>query len=309
MVHEIYIIDNNNELIENLKESFKRELDEFNFKTVQTSEIEVALKNIPSLIIIDEDTTDVNIVEFCKSIRSNEDNSITPIIVVSSNRDREHVVNVLKTDVEYYIKKPLHEEYFYYTIKNIVGLLTKNRRVSPLTGLPGNVQIQTEMKKRLLNKETFAMLYFDLDNFKAYNDVYGFANGDEIIKFTARTMSKHIHQLDSTESFIGHIGGDDFVAIIEPTDYDKLCQNIIAEFDKLVVDFYNEVDVERGFVEVANRRGIIEQFPLTSISIAVLEVDSKIYKTTLEIGEVAGQVKHKAKAILGSTYVINKRRF
>lgn len=309
MVHEIYIIDNNNELIENLKESFKRELDEFNFKTVQTSEIEVALKNIPSLIIIDEDTTDVNIVEFCKSIRSNEDNSITPIIVVSSNRDREHVVNVLKTDVEYYIKKPLHEEYFYYTIKNIVGLLTKNRRVSPLTGLPGNVQIQTEMKKRLLNKETFAMLYFDLDNFKAYNDVYGFANGDEIIKFTARTMSKHIHQLDSSESFIGHIGGDDFVAIIEPTDYDKLCQNIIAEFDKLVVDFYNEVDVERGFVEVANRRGIIEQFPLTSISIAVLEVDSKIYKTTLEIGEVAGQVKHKAKAILGSTYVINKRKF
>ena len=309
MVHEIYIIDNNNELIENLKESFKRELDEFNFKTVQTSEIEVALKNIPSLIIIDEDTTDVNIVEFCKSIRSNEDNSITPIIVVSSNRDREHVVNVLKTDVEYYIKKPLHEEYFYYTIKNIVGLLTRNRRVSPLTGLPGNVQIQTEMKKRLLNKETFAMLYFDLDNFKAYNDVYGFANGDEIIKFTARTMSKHIHQLDSSESFIGHIGGDDFVAIIEPTDYDKLCQNIIAEFDKLVVDFYNEVDVERGFGEVANRRGIIEQFPLTSISIAVLEVDSKIYKTTLEIGEVAGQVKHKAKAILGSTYVINKRKF
>lgn len=309
MVHEIYIIDNNNELIENLKESFKRELDEFNFKTVQTSEIEVALKNIPSLIIIDEDITDVNIVEFCKSIRSNEDNSITPIIVVSSNRDREHVVNVLKTDVEYYIKKPLHEEYFYYTIKNIVGLLAKNRRVSPLTGLPGNVQIQTEMKKRLLNKDTFAMLYFDLDNFKAYNDVYGFANGDEIIKFTARTMSKHIHQLDSSESFIGHIGGDDFVAIIEPTDYDKLCQNIIAEFDKLVVDFYNEVDVERGYVEVANRRGIIEQFPLTSISIAVLEVDSKIYKTTLEIGEVAGQVKHKAKAVLGSTYVINKRRF
>ncbi len=309
MIHEIYIIDNNNELIEMLKDNFKREPDEYKFKTVQTSEIEVALRNIPSLIIIDEDTTDINIVEFCKSIRSNEDNSITPIIVVSSNRDREHVVNVLKTDVEYYIKKPIHEEYFFYTIKNIVGLLAKNRRVSPLTGLPGNVQIQTEMKKRLLNKGTFAMLYFDLDNFKAYNDVYGFANGDEIIKFTARTISKHIHQIEDSDNFIGHIGGDDFVAISSPTDYDTVCQNIIAEFDKYVVDFYNEVDVERGYVEVANRRGIIEQFPLTSISIAVLEVDSKIYKTTLEIGEVAGQIKHKAKAILGSTYVINKRRF
>lgn len=309
MVQDIYIIDNNNELIERLKESFKRELDEYKFKTVKTQEIEVALRNIPSLIIIDEDTADVNIVEFCKSIRSNEDNSITPIIVVSSNTDREHTIEVLKTDVEYYIKKPIEDEYFYYTIKNIVGLLSKNRRISPLTGLPGNVQIQAEMKKRLLNKEIFAILYFDLDNFKAYNDVYGFANGDEIIKFTARTISKHIHQVENSDNFVGHIGGDDFVAIIGKSDYDKICQDIIAEFDKFAVDFYNEEDVERGFVEVANRRGIIEQFPLTTISIAVVEVDSKIYKTTLEIGEVASQIKHKAKAVLGSTYVVNKRRF
>ncbi len=309
MVQDVYIIDNNNELIEKLRESFKRELDEYKFKSVKTSEIELALRNIPALIIIDEDTADANIVEFCKSIRSNEDNSITPIIVVSSNRDKEHVIDVLKTDVEYYIKKPINEEYLYYTIKNIVGLLTKNRRVSPLTGLPGNVQIQAEMKKRLLNKETFAILYFDLDNFKAYNDVYGFANGDEIIKFTARTITKHIHQIQNSENFVGHVGGDDFVAIISQADYDSVCQNIIAEFDKFSPGFYNEVDVERGYVEVANRRGIIEQFPLTSISIAVLEIDSKIYKNTLEIGEIAGQVKHKAKAVLGSTYVVNKRRF
>ena len=308
MVHDIYIIDNENELKDKLKESFRRETDEYKFKSVKTSELEVALRNIPSLIIIDEDTADINIVEFCKSIRSNEDNSITPIIVISSNREKEHAVDVLKTDVQYYIKKPLDEEYFFYTIKNIVGLLTKNRRISPLTGLPGNVQIQAEMKKRLLNKETFAILYFDLDNFKAYNDVYGFANGDEIIKFTARTISKHIHQIQDSDNFIGHIGGDDFVSIIGQTDYDKVCQNIITEFDKYAVDYYNEVDVERGYVEVANRRGIIEQFPLTTISIAVVEVDPDRYKNTLEIGEVSAQVKHMAKTILGSTYVINKRK-
>ena len=309
MVQEIYIIDNNKELENKLNVSFKRESDEYKFKTISTNELEVALRNIPALIIIDEDNTDMNIVEFCKSIRANEDNSITPIIVISSEREREHIVDVLKTDVEYYIKKPIEDEYLFYTIKNLVSLLSRNRRISPLTGLPGNVQIQTEMKKRLLNKETFAIMYFDLDNFKAYNDVYGFANGDEIIKFTARTISKHIHQIPDSDNFIGHIGGDDFVAIIGKTDYDKVCQEIILEFDKYAVDFYNEVDVERGFVEVANRRGIIEQFPLTTISIAVLEVDSKIYKTTLEIGEVAGQIKHQAKSVLGSTYIINRRRF
>ncbi len=309
MIQEIYVIENGTELKDNLTRNFSREVDEYKFKTIIPSEVEVALRSIPSLIIIDEDNSDINIVEFCKSIRSNEDNSITPIIVVGSNQDKIHQVEVLKTDVEYYIERPVDDEYFYYIIKNIIGLLSKNRRISPLTGLPGNVQIQAEMKKRLLNKEIFAIMYFDLDNFKAYNDVYGFSNGDEIIKFTARTISKHIHQIPNSNNFVGHIGGDDFVAIIGKTDYDAVCQNIIAEFDKFAVDFYNEVDIERGFVEVANRRGIIEQFPLTSISIAVLEVDSKVYKTTLEIGEVAGQIKHQAKAILGSTYVINRRRF
>ena len=309
MPQEIYIIDNKKELISRLLEIFKREKNEYKFKSIHTSEIELALRNIPALIIIDEDNTDINIIEFCKSIRENEDNCITPIIVVSSNTEKEHRTEVLKTDVEYYIKKPIDDEYFYYTIKNITGLLYKNRRISPLTGLPGNVQIQAEMKKRLLNKEVFAILYFDLDNFKAYNDVYGFSNGDEIIKFTARTISKHIHQIENSDNFVGHVGGDDFVAIVSKTDYDKVCQDIIAEFDKFAVTYYNEIDAERGYVEVANRKGIIEQFPLTTISIAVVEVDYKNYKTTLEIGEVGAQVKHQAKTIMGSTYIINRRRF
>ena len=309
MAREIYIIDNNKELIKTLEDSFRMESSEYEFETINTLELEIALRNIPDLIIIDEDNTDMNIIEFCKSIRANEDNSITPIIVVSSNTDRAHRAEILKTAVQYYIEKPLDNEYLYYTVKNITDLLYKNRTVSPLTGLPGNVQIQAEMKKRLLNKEIFAILYFDLDNFKAYNDVYGFANGDEIIKFTSRTISKHVHQIQDSDNFMGHVGGDDFVAIVSKTDYDKVCQSIIAEFDKFAVTYYNEVDAERGFVEVANRKGIIEQFPLTSISIAVVEVDYKHFKTTLEIGEIGAQVKHQAKTVMGSTYVINRRKF
>jgi diguanylate cyclase (GGDEF)-like protein len=165
------------------------------------------------------------------------------------------------------------------------------------------------MKKRLLNKEIFAIMYFDLDNFKAYNDVYGFANGDEIIKFTGRVITKHVHNIENSDNFVGHIGGDDFVAIIGETDYDKVCQEIIAEFDSEAINYYNQEDVERGYVEVANRKGIIEQFPLTSISIGVVEVDCNTYKTTLEIGEIGAQVKHRAKTIMGSTYVVNKRKF
>lgn len=308
MIQDICIIDEDNSILERIKQRFKEEA-EFRFLSIRTNELDIALKNIPTLIIINEDNINEDISLICKKIRENEDNSITPIIVVSSNKDKLHRLEILKDEVEYYITAPIDYDYFYHTIKNIIRLIYANRRVSPLTGLPGNVQIQAEMKKRLLNKEVFGVLYFDLDNFKAYNDIYGFLQGDEIIKFTARTISKYVHQIPNSDNFLGHIGGDDFVAIIGQTDYDKVCQEIILEFDKYAVGFYNEEDVERGYVEVANRRGIIEQFPLTTISIAVLEVDSKIYKTTLEIGEVAGQIKHQAKTILGSTYVINRRRF
>lgn len=308
MAQEIYIIDNDDEVKNIILRLFKQDK-EVRLKKVNTENIDYALKNIPSLIIINEDTVDENIIEICKKIRLNEDNSITPIIVISSNKEKSHRVDVLKECVEHYIKAPLDEEYLYYTIKNLIRLLETNRRVSPLTGLPGNVQIQAEMKKRLLNKEDFVMLYLDLDNFKAYNDVYGFLNGDEIIKFTARTIVNNIEKLSvSRNTFVGHIGGDDFVAIVScEDDFEAICQNIIAEFDKGIRKYFTEQDLEKGYLEVPNRKCVIEEFPLTSISIGVVVVNKNRFHNVLEIGEVGAQVKHLAKTTMGSAYSIDRR--
>lgn len=308
MSQEIYIIDNSNNLTKIISDLFKKEK-EYKLKSVDTDKIDDVLKNIPSLIVINEDEIDENIIEVCKKIRLNEDNSITPIIVVSSNKEKAHRVEVLKECVEHYIKAPIDNEYLYFTIKNLIRLLDTNRRVSPLTGLPGNVQIQAEMKKRLLNKENFVMLYLDLDNFKAYNDVYGFLNGDEIIKFTARVIVDNITKLSTSgNTFVGHIGGDDFVAIVsEEDDYEAICQNIIAEFDKGVLKYFNEEDIEKGYLEVPNRKCIIEQFPLTSISIGVVVAHKGRFSNVLEIGEIGAQVKHLAKTTMGSAYSIDRR--
>ena len=307
MVQDIYIIDDKGQLINQCKEIFQTE--EYQFNTINCNELEIALKNIPSMIIIDDENIEMDTIEICKKIRMDEDNSITPIIVLSSNSDKNYRIEMFKYSILYYIIKPIDHDYFYFTVKNMIDFVTMNRRVSPLTGLPGNVQIQAEMKKRLSNKETFAVMYYDLDNFKAYNDVYGFSNGDEIIKFTAKTISKHMHDMEGNKYFIGHIGGDDFVSIIEKADYEQICKNLILDFDSKIPEFYTDEDVDRGFVEVANRKGIIEQFPLITISIAVVEVDEKLQKTPLEIGEISAQVKHRAKTMIGSTYVINQRKF
>ena len=306
MIQEIYIIDDDKYSLQDLKDLFK-DNKEYRFVNVATEEIDKALRNIPSLIIINEDNIDRDVEELCSAIRKNEDNSITPIIVISSNNDKEHRIKVLRSAVEYYIRKPVDQDYLYYTIKNLMRLMYTNRRVSPLTGLPGNVQIHAELKKRLFSNEPFAVLYLDLDNFKAYNDVYSFIKGDEIIKFTARTIVRNVHALENNDCFVGHIGGDDFVAIVSETDYDKICQDIITEFDSSILDYFTEEDRKRGYIEVANRRGILEDFPLTSISIGVVVAEPGKFSNILEIGEVGAQVKHLSKTVMGSSYVIDRR--
>ena len=307
MIQEIYIIDNDESSLPIFRELFKNDK-EFKFIGVKTEQINIALKNIPFLIIINEDSIDRDVAELCKKIRTDEDNQITPIIVVSSKEEKSHRLDVLRESVEYFVKKPVDPDYLYFTVKNLNRLLNINRRISPLTGLPGNVQIHAELKKRLSKKEDFSVLYLDLDNFKAYNDVYGFLKGDQIIEFTARVISKCIHEKYLENSFIGHIGGDDFIAIVPSIEVDSVCQSILATFDKEVVRFFTDDDLEKGYIEVANRKGIIEQFALTSLSIGVVVAEKGRFMNILEIGEVGAQVKHMAKSIMGSSYAIDRRQ-
>ena len=117
-----------------------------------------------------------------------------------------------------------------------------------------------------------------------------------------------IHSLIPNNSFIGHIGGDDFIAIVPTLNCEDVCKDIIANFDANVVRFFTEDDVEKGYIEVANRKGVIEQFPLTSISIGVVEADMGRFANILEIGEVGAQVKHMAKSVMGSSYAIDRRK-
>ena len=303
----VYLIDDDDKLKKILTESFNDNKN-YKFKQIRTENIDVALKDIPALIIVNEDTVSENAETVCNKIRNNDDNSITPIIVVTSNIEREHRIRVLQEGATYFIKNPIDFEYLFYTINNITNLLYLNRKVSPLTNLPGNVQIQAEMKRRLMKKEYFVMLYLDLDNFKAYNDVYGFSKGDEIIKFAARTILNNVHAKDEDNNFVGHIGGDDFIAIVDDDNFEEICQNIVLEFDKNIKKYFNEDDLKKGYLEVPNRKGIIEEFPLTTISVGAVEVTPGRFKNALEIGEEGAQVKHLAKTIPGSTYVTDRRK-
>lgn len=298
MSKEVCLIDSNDNLIEALYKCFNLDLD-YDFKRVYCEEIESNFKdNIPDFILINEDNITMNIHELFRIIRTNEDNRIIPIIVYSSNEEKNHKIEIIRDEAEYFVESSMGLEYLYYVIKSIGKLLLANRTVSPLTGLPGNVQIQTELRKRLFKGKNFTVLYLDLDNFKSYNDLYGFLKGDEIIKLTGRVITKNVHE-ENENAFVGHIGGDDFVAILDSNDnFEKICQNIIADFDVEVKKYFNDDDIEKGFFEIVNRKGIIEEFPLTSISIGAVIVEENRFMNILEIGEIGAQVKHIAKGTM-----------
>ena len=308
MFQEIYVIDKNEELTKELESEFSNDCN-LKFKRILDKDIKLVFKNLPQLIIINDDNVDIDAISLCETVRENEDNNSTPIIVLSSNESKEFKLELAKKYVEYYIPKSMGFEYLYYRIRTIFRLLVTNRTISPLTGLPGNVQIQTELKKRMLRNENFTVLYLDLDNFKAYNDVYGFLKGDEIIKFTARTILKNVNNIAKNDIFVGHIGGDDFVAILnKDEEYEKICQNIIQEFDKEVKYFFTEEDIQKGYLKIQNRKGKMEHFPLTSISIGVVLAESNKFTNVLEIGEIGAQVKHIAKKYKGSCYATDRRK-
>lgn len=308
MFQEIYVIDEQEKLTEELKTVFEKHQN-LKFKTISTNDLDTVLENPPQLIIINDDNIKIKTVELCKRIRTNEENNIIPIIVVSSNEDPEFKMDLAKNYVEYYIAKSMGTEYLYYRIRNIFRLLVINRTISPLTGLPGNVQIQTELKKRLQRKEDFVVLYIDLDNFKAYNDVYGFLKGDEIIKYTSKIVLKNINKLEKTDVFFGHIGGDDFVVILDKdVPYEEICKQIISEFDAGVKYFFTKEDLDRGYLKIQNRKGKMEHFPITAISIGVVVAEKDKFSNVLEIGEIGAQVKHVAKKYKGSCYAIDRRK-
>ena len=308
MFQEINVIDESEELTEELKKIFQKH-ENLQFKTISAANIQFVFKNLPQLIIINDDNVKNDSIEMCQEIRNLEDNNTIPIIVLSSNEDKQFKIDLAKNYVEYYVAKSMGLEYLYYRIRNIYRLLVVNRTISPLTGLPGNARIQAELKKRLLKNEKFTVLYLDLDNFKSYNDLYCFLKGDEIIKFTAKTILKNVKEASNSDIFVGHIGGDDFVAVLGgEIEYEKICQNIISEFDMGVKYFFTEEDANRGYLKIQNRKGKMEHFPLTAISIGIVLVEPDRFSNVLEIGEVGAQVKHVAKKYKGSCYATDRRK-
>lgn len=178
---------------------------------------------------------------------------------------------------------------------------------SPLTRLPGNIAIEQVLKGKMDNGEKFALCYIDLDDFKAFNDRYGYARGSELIKMTGEVIHNAKNTHGDYGDFVGHIGGDDFVLITSPDNVDVVCSAIIAAFDQAAPQFYDEEDRQRGYLDGTDRYGISRRFALISISIAVVSDTRRIFTSPIEIARVANEIKDYVKTLPGSNYLVDRR--
>jgi GGDEF domain-containing protein len=178
---------------------------------------------------------------------------------------------------------------------------------NPLTRLPGSVTIENVVNERLKEETPIAFCQLDLSNFKAFNDRYGYARGNEVLQATAKIVTEVVKSKGKEDDFVGHIGGDDFVVITSPERYEKICRAIIDSFDRVVVDFYDPEDRQRGYIDGETRQGQRVSFPIMTMAISVVTNQFCRLLNHVQVGEIAAEVKNYAKSFSHSTFVVNRR--
>jgi PleD family two-component response regulator len=257
----------------------------------------------PDLIIADLLMPLMNGLEAIRQLRNDTRTAHLPMLILTAIGDSSRIVEGFENGADDYITKPYNRDELLARVRSHLRRAAQLPQRNPLTGLPGNVVIQAEINRQLAQQATFALLYIDLDNFKAFNDVYGFARGDRAIHLLADILQDQIKPGD----FLGHIGGDDFVVLHFGTDVEPLCQQIIRVFDEQIRSLYDEADLQRGYLLATDRYGIQRQFGIISLSIAVVTTYHRTFADVDEMSRVAAELKKAAKQIAGSSYKIDRR--
>lgn len=261
----------------------------------------------PDLIVLDVIMPGISGYDLCRMLRNDTRTAHLPVMMLTSRGDVDAKVEGLEAGADDYIVKPFEPAEVLARVKTQLRRAKQEKCFSPLTGLPGNTIIEEEIRKYIsLADVQFAILYLDLDNFKAYNDNYGFLKGDELLRAVSNILRDVVQHNAPLHSFVGHIGGDDFIVVVPADSLEEICKTIIAEVDRQMPQFYNEEDIQKGYVVAQDRYGVERHFPLVTISIAALSNKFSHLENLEQVGEMAALLKKKAKTLPGSVYVTNE---
>ncbi len=233
--------------------------------------------------------------------------SFVPVIFVVSQAPTQPPLRDLIAGGDDYVLHPFEPAELRARVVVTLRRAATLRGLNPLTGLPGNVAIGEEISSRLADSMKFALLYADLDNFKAFNDLYGFSRGDDVIKLLADSVVSALEAQTPGECFAGHVGGDDFVVLTSTDIAQSVAERICRRFDEHIPELYDAEDRERGWVEVVDRQGRAATVPLCSVSIGIVETRRR-FESAAQMAEVAAEVKGVAKREPRSSWAVDRRQ-
>lgn len=308
--HRVLVVDDDR----NLRKIIGTNLELAGFGVETAADGPEALEKIegllPDVVLLDLMMPHMDGYEVARRIRAHANPAIAnvPIIILTAKSETDDKLRGFEAGADDYITKPFGPQELLARVRAKIRRVEVDSSLSPLTRLPGNLAIESELRRRLDAHEPFAVLYLDLDNFKAFNDVYGFTHGDEAIQLIARITVDIVRRRGTPTDFVGHIGGDDFIVATHNDRAEEISKEIISEFDADIRGLYSAKDLRAGYIETRDRRGALNRFPIMTLSIAIVANDQGQLANYAQVGEAAAELKRYAKSITGSNYVKDKRR-
>ncbi|MBT8213429.1 MAG: response regulator [Acidimicrobiia bacterium] len=307
MKERILVVDDDPDILQFVRMNL--ELEGFEADTADGGlvALETAKARPPDLVLLDVMMPEMDGLTVLRRLRNSPATANVPVIILTAKALAEDRVKGLDLGADDYITKPFDLEELVARVRTVLRRAQQMRDLSPLTGLPGNFRISRELEKRVERDGDFSVVHADLDNFKAFNDHYGFMRGDSVIKFAATTLLDAAAECGDEEAFVGHVGGDDFVAVISPDHVEQFCKETVRTYDDGILEFYDTADALQGFIEVTDRRGERHAFPVSSISLGVATNQRREINSEWEASAIASEMKEYAKRQHGSSYQIDRR--
>jgi PleD family two-component response regulator len=265
-----------------------------------------ATEDPPDLIVLDVMMPAYDGVEVVRRLRAQAATAAIPVVMLTAKSLSADKVVGLTAGADDYIVKPFDTLELVARVRTTLRRTADNRAVSPLTGLPGNHRIDIEIASRAAIGKPYAVCHVDLDEFKSFNDAYGFLRGDELLLVLSACLLDVAGAAGDPAVFVGHVGGDDFVVVCTPEQAEPMCAELVKAFDEAVPGFYDPDDVVRGFLEVTDRRGEMRQHPLVSVSVgvAVYTGGDRDHRAVIA---AASEMKGVAKTQAGSVVAVDRR--
>jgi len=266
----------------------------------------IATARPPDLILLDVMMPEVDGVEVVRRLRAQASTASVPVVMLTAKSLSADKVVGLTAGADDYIVKPFDTLELVARVRTTLRRTADVRSVSPLTGLPGNHRIDLEIATRAATDQPYAVCHVDLDEFKSFNDAYGFLRGDDLLLMLATLLHASAAEAGEPPAFVGHVGGDDFVVVCTPEQAEPICQRVLVAFDAGVAAHYDADDRERGYLEVTDRRGELRRHGLVSVSIGVAThvEGSRDHRAVVA---AANEMKGVAKTQDGSVVAVDRR--